>query len=170
MYIYKYIPQSCLLKIDGRHWTRWHGVWNVKREQRRAPRGSLQAFLPEFSQLNMCIFNHFHVFWPDISRAIWYHQSKFIVPWKFINISIYIYPCAFSAAWFPAVSGFPSLGDGHRQEISIATARTHGPSWLVCVWPTSVRMLRGDSSEVVQVNEVVLKQFGIPQNCRFRMF
>ena len=49
------------------------------------------------------------------------------------HIYIYISMCIFKQLrGFLAVSGFPSLGDG-RQEISIATARTHGPSRLVCV-------------------------------------
>ena len=146
-------------------------TWRLECEKRTA-----QSTPWEFAVILTWIFTA-HVHFQSFSCVLTRHfQGNMISSIKIHSaleiyqyFHIYIYPCAFSAAWFPAVSVFPSLGDGHRQEISIATARTHGPSRLVCVWPTSVRMLRGDS-EVVQVNEVVLKQFGIPQNCRFRMF
>ena len=126
-------------------------TWRLECEKRTA-----QSTPWEFAGILTWIFTahvHFQSFSCVLTRhfqgnmisSIKIHIALEIYQDFHIYIYIYISMCIFKQLrGFLAVSGFPSLGDG-RQEISIATARTHGPSRLVCVWPTSVRMLRGDS-------------------------
>jgi hypothetical protein len=146
-------------------------TWRLECEKRTA-----QSTPWEFAGILTWIFTA-HVHFQSFSCVLTRHfQGNMISSIKIhialeiyqdFHIYIYIHVHFQTAAWFfscfwLSFAGWWSPGNLHRdcQNSRTLTARmrlTHKRS-------------DAQGGFGVQVNEVVLKQFGIPQNCRFRMF